>query len=87
MCFIVCNLRGGFGGRRIRATRRIVHIASFTIVQVDKARRLSVHWKYYVSLHIISLSVCACLYCVGVLICVCYVYSFTWCLRTSLEDI
>ena len=59
------------GRRRIRGTRRIVHIVSFSnwsdvivtkIVQVYKARRLSVHWKYCVSLHIISLYLYLCLF-------------------------
>ena len=86
------------GRRRICCgTRRIVYIASFsnwtnvvvtkTIPQVDKARRMSVHLKYYVSLYIISLSrsLCVYLYCDCVFICVCYMYSFAWCLRSSLE--
>ena len=65
------------GRRRIRGTSitcihsllfKLVVVVTNTIPQVDKVRRLSVHWTYYVSLYIISLSLslslplCLCLY-------------------------
>ena len=62
-----------------------VYIASFsnwsnvlvtnTIPQVDKARRLSMHWKYYVSLHVISLSRSLSL---SLFICVVSVYLYVY---------
>ena len=74
------------GRRRIRGTciicihslvLKLVVVVTNTIPQVDIVRRLSMHWKYYVSLYIISLSLSLSLS-LSVIVCIVYVYLYLY---------